>query len=107
MKAGGDRYHNIYLEQKLDYDQALVELGWVPFQNLNIFCTAELADKNVSEYDGQKRWGELGCTIDLDHGRQQLKLTAGQTKGGLVCSGGFCRWEPSFKGFKAVWDWKF
>lgn len=107
VKAGGDRYHNIYLEQKLDYDQALVELGWVPYQSINVFCSAELADKVVSEYDGQKSWGELGCTIDLDHGRQQLKLTAGRTKGGLVCSGGFCRWEPSFKGFKAVWDWKF
>jgi|GEM_PF-1508623 hypothetical protein len=106
-KAGGNRYHNIYLEGGLDYDEALIELGWAPLPKLNIFGTTELADKKVTEYDEEKNWGEVGCTVDLDNGQQQIKLTAGKTKGGLVCSGGFCRWEPAFKGIKAVWDWRF
>ncbi|MDQ7798136.1 MAG: DUF6029 family protein [Candidatus Edwardsbacteria bacterium] len=107
VKAGGNRYRNIYDVEKLYYDEVLAELGWVPLGWLNVFATADLADKPIAEYDDQKSWGEAGCTIDFDQGRQQLKVSAGRTKGGLVCSGGFCRWEPAFKGFKAVWNWKF
>lgn len=107
LKAGGNRYHNIYQTENLDYDEVLAELGWVPLKWLNVFASADLADKPVAEYDGQKSWGETGCSVDLDQGRQQLKLSVGKTKGGLVCSGGFCRWEPAFRGFKAVWSWKF
>jgi hypothetical protein len=107
VKAGGNRYRNIYLDENLNYDESLAELGWVPLPNLNLFATAELADKEVAEYEGEKSWGEMGCTIDLGNGQHQVKLSAGKTKGGLVCSGGFCRWEPAFQGFKAVWDWRF
>jgi len=107
LKAGGNRYNNIYQTEDLDYYEVLAELGWVPLEWLNVFASAELADKPVAEYDGQKSWGEAGFTADLDQGKQQLKLSVGKTKGGLVCSGGFCRWEPAFQGFKLVWDWKF
>jgi len=107
VKAGGNRYRNIYDMRRLYYDEVLAELGWVPFAWLNVFANADLADKPVAEYDGKKSWGEAGCAIDFDQGRQQLKVSAGRTKGGLVCSGGFCRWEPAFKGFKAAWEWSF
>lgn len=107
LKAGGNQYNNVYLDQSLDYRELLAELGWAPVPWLNVFATGDIADKRVSEYDDQKSWGELGCTVDLDNGRQRLKLSVGQTKGGLVCAGGFCRWEPAFRGIKAVWDWKF
>ncbi len=107
VKAGANRYKNTYDIEKLCYDEFLAELGWVPWEWLNVFATADLADKPIAEYDDQKSWGEAGCTIDFAQGRQQLKVSAGQTKGGLVCSGGFCRWEPAFKGFKTVWNWKF
>lgn len=107
VKAGGNRYRNAYITERLYYDEMLAELGWVPFEWLNVFATADLADKPIAEYDNKKSWGEVGCAMDLDQGRQHLKVSAGQTKGGLVCSGGFCRWEPPFRGFKAVWDWTF
>ena len=107
LKAGGNRYHNIYTSEDLAYDEILAELGWVPLKWLNVFASADLASKPVAEYDDQKSWGEAGCTADFDQGRQQLRLSLGKTKGGLVCSGGFCRWEPAFQGLKAVWSWRF
>jgi hypothetical protein len=107
FKGGANLFNNIYLTENLDYNEALMELGWVPFEWLNVFASGSRSDKKLGEYDNQQQWGEVGCTADYGGGKQQLKLSAGQTKGGLVCSGGFCRWEPAFRGFKAVWSWKF
>jgi hypothetical protein len=107
LKAGGNQFSNVYLTQDLHYSELLTELGWAPTSWLNIFASGDFADKRVSEFDNQRSWGEVGTTIDLDDGRQRLRLSAGQTKGGLVCAGGFCRWEPAFRGVKLVWDWRF
>jgi hypothetical protein len=112
VKGGANLFNNIYLTEtreveNLDYNEALVELGWVPLEWLNVFASGSASDKKLAEYDNERKWGEVGCTADYGGGKQQLKLSMGQTKGGLVCSGGFCRWEPAFRGFKAVWSWKF
>jgi len=107
LKGGANLFNNIYLTEPLDYNEALAELGWVPLEWFNVFASGSASDKKLAEYDNQKRWGEVGCTADYGGGKQQLKLSVGQTKGGLVCSGGFCRWEPAFRGYKVVWAWKF
>jgi hypothetical protein len=107
LKAGANQYNNIYLTERLDYNELLAELGWAPVEWLNVFATGNFANKRVAEYNDQQRWGEAGCTINFANGSQRLQVSVGQTKGGLVCSGGFCRWEPAFRGLKAAWEWKF
>jgi len=46
-------------------------------------------------------WPMLELTIDLTT-RHSLRVRVGGEKGGLVCSGGVCRFEEPFRGVKLV-----
>ncbi|UCD20187.1 MAG: hypothetical protein JSU64_03350, partial [candidate division WOR-3 bacterium] len=56
-----------------------------------------LADKLGSETS----WPLAELSLDLTN-RHNLRIRAGAEKGGLVCSGGVCRFEEPFKGVKLV-----
>ncbi|UCF70467.1 MAG: hypothetical protein JSW49_09765 [candidate division WOR-3 bacterium] len=56
-----------------------------------------LADKLSSETN----WPLAELSLDLTN-RHNLRIRAGAEKGGLVCSGGVCRFEEPFKGVKFV-----
>jgi len=114
-KVGGTRYRNHYgLADDMSwintpipghYDGATAELGWSPLTWLNVAGSIEFASHRVPEYNNQVRWGMVELMVT--QGNQKLMLSAGQTKGGLVCSGGFCRYEPAFRGMKCTWEWRF
>ncbi len=107
MGLGGDQYRNHYIDQDLDFYSLTAQAKWSLLSLASIYGEAELCTKRLPEYEDQRRWGEAGIDLAWGQDRYHLKLSAGQTKGGLVCSGGFCRYEPSFRGLRASWEWKF
>lgn len=46
-------------------------------------------------------WPMLELSLDLTH-RHNLRIRMGGEKGGLICSGGVCRFEEPFRGVKVV-----
>ena len=46
-------------------------------------------------------WPMVELSLDLTH-RHNLRIRVGGEKGGLICSGGVCRFEEPFKGIKVV-----
>ena len=106
LRVDGDKYNNLYVSGPLQFNEIRTELSWVPFGFINLYGQMEVSDKRLPEYENQQRWGRAGATINIGQA-QKLDMSIGQNKGGLVCSGGYCRYEPPFKGFKAVWLWGF
>jgi len=68
---------------------------------VTVTLTGERRDKEVEEEQPGKEWraAQIDWDISQDH---RLTVILGSEKGGLVCSGGVCRYEPSFDGVKAV-----
>lgn len=100
-------YDNRYIDGGLKYEAPAAEFKWSPFSAISFFGSGELASRRVPEYEYQKRWGEVGAEVSFANDSQHIIISVGQTKGGLVCSGGFCRFEPSFRGLKASWEWRY
>ncbi|MDP2807863.1 MAG: DUF6029 family protein, partial [bacterium] len=105
--AGADLYDNYYFSSGLKYTEYFIDLSWNAGWDILIYGSGSLASQKVPEYQDQDRWGEAGASYQWDQGRQKLTVSAGQSKGGLVCSGGFCRFEPSFRGLKAAYQLSF
>lgn len=57
------------------------------------------ASEAIEEYDGEDLWIslELAWTFAQSH---DLKLKVGEERGGIVCSGGICHYEPPFSGVR-------
>ncbi|MFQ5906433.1 MAG: DUF6029 family protein [bacterium] len=68
---------------------------------VTVTLTGEWRDEEVEEEQPGKEWraAQIDWDISQDH---RLTVILGSEKGGLVCSGGVCRYEPSFDGIKAV-----
>jgi hypothetical protein len=49
----------------------------------------------------EKTWPMAELSVDLTS-KQNLRIRVGAEQGGLVCSGGVCRFEEPFKGIKVV-----
>lgn len=107
LGLGVDQYQNHYMGGDLKYNSLTAEAKWTPFGFASVYGEGELASERVPEYDNQERWGEAGIDLAFGQDRHHARLAVGHTKGGLVCSGGFCRYEPSFRGIKAAWEWRF
>jgi len=55
----------------------------------------------VSKLGTEKSWPMAELSLDLTS-KHNLRIRVGGEKGGLVCSGGVCRFEEPFKGIKVV-----
>lgn len=55
----------------------------------------------ISKYGEELSWPLAELSLDLTT-RHNLRIRVGAEKGGLVCSGGVCRFEEPFKGVKMV-----
>jgi len=106
VRVDADKFNNLYIYGPLRYNEIRTGLSWVPFGFIIIYAEMEVSDQRLPEYENQSRWGRAGAVINLGPD-QKLEVSAGQNKGGLVCSGGYCRYEPPFKGFKTTWIWSF
>jgi hypothetical protein len=49
--------------------------------------------------DGNTSWRSGSVTLHLGD-QHDLTVSVGSERGAIVCSGGFCRWEPPFDGIK-------
>jgi len=60
----------------------------------------EKASRKVPEYAWEDLWilGEITFRLSEKH---EFQLREGHERGGIVCSGGVCRYEPPFKGLRA------
>lgn len=67
--------------------------------------TLRYAWEERSGFDTESFWG--GSLEYLPSPKITLSLFGGSDPGGLVCSGGQCRIEPRFKGYKATLSWRF
>lgn len=55
----------------------------------------------IPKLGSETSWPMVELSLDLTN-RHNLRLRVGAEKGGLVCSGGVCRFEEPFKGVKLV-----
>ncbi|KPJ72847.1 hypothetical protein AMJ52_04925 [candidate division TA06 bacterium DG_78] len=55
----------------------------------------------VEKYGDETAWPLAELSLDLTH-RHNLRIRVGAEKGGLICSGGVCRFEEPLRGVKAV-----
>ncbi len=55
----------------------------------------------IHKLGNEKAWPLAELSLDLTN-RHNLRIRVGGEKGGLVCSGGVCRFEEPFKGVKVV-----
>jgi hypothetical protein len=62
--------------------------------------TGELRDKELEEKPG-KEWRSAQVDLDITQ-NHRLTMMVGSEKGGFVCSGGICRYEPPFDGVKVL-----
>jgi hypothetical protein len=56
---------------------------------------------DLGKIGSEKNWPLAELSLDLTT-RHNLRIRAGAEKGGLVCTGGVCRFEEPFKGVKVV-----
>lgn len=105
LRLDGDRRQNRYLLYgQLPHDLVRTEAGWSPFPLLQVFAEAEISSRRLPDYQNQRRWGRAGAVLKIGESHK-LEVSVGHYKGGLVCSGGFCRYEPPFRGMKTTWQW--
>lgn len=92
---------NFVREGEDSYQERGISLSADLFNDFTLTLNYEMATKPVKRYDYDKRWflGEVSLSL-LDN--LVLRLRFGEEKGGLVCSGGVCRYEPPFSGIKSV-----
>jgi hypothetical protein len=62
---------------------------------------SRVPDWLISKLGSETAWPMVELSLDLTN-RHNLRLRVGAEKGGLVCSGGVCRFEEPFKGVKLV-----
>ncbi len=55
----------------------------------------------IAKLGKEKSWPMAELSLDITN-KHNLRLRVGSEKGGLVCSGGVCRFEEPFKGVKVV-----
>ncbi len=60
-----------------------------------------IPDWLIPKYGEETAWPLAELSLDLTN-RHNLRIRVGAEKGGLVCSGGVCRFEEPFKGVKMV-----
>lgn len=62
---------------------------------------APTEDWLIEKLGTQTSWPMAELSLDITN-RHNLRIRVGAEKGGLVCSGGVCRFEEPFRGIKAV-----
>ncbi len=92
---------NFVREGEESYQERGISLSADVFKEFTLTFNYETATKAVKRYDYDTRWLLLeGSFSLLDN--LILRIRLGEEKGGLVCSGGVCRYEPPFSGIKSV-----
>jgi hypothetical protein len=81
------------------YTELTADLGLLFGEGRAVTVSLTRASKPIEEYDGKQTWAsvELDWVFNAQH---ELKIKAGRERGGVVCSGGVCHYEPAFSGVR-------
>ncbi len=99
FKAGFDRYSNVYTGGDFSYIEFFEETE-INIMDFFIIGNITKSTEKVPEYENKDFWWETGIGVRKDNGKKVFSIKYLNTKGGLVCSGGICRYETSFKGYR-------
>jgi len=88
------------LGEELEFTDQRLHLSYTLAPYGTVTLTGELRDKDV-EHEPGREWRSIHVDWDVtqDH---RLTMMLGSEKGGFVCSGGVCRYEPPFDGVKVL-----
>jgi hypothetical protein len=88
------------LGEELDFIDQGAHLSYTYAPYGTITLSGELRDTETEQEPGTE-WRSVQIDWDVTQ-NHRLTLMAGSEKGGFVCSGGVCRYEPPFDGVKAL-----
>ncbi|MHB9027919.1 MAG: DUF6029 family protein [Candidatus Latescibacterota bacterium] len=94
------QYFQEALYSRTWYSNGILSLGIARSPWLNFSVTAELLEGNV-RFSEKKSWiyGSIGFRF---RARQMIELGYGETRGGMTCTNGLCRYVEPFKGFRLI-----
>ena len=81
-----------------DWMAALVEFSFAPHWSFSLSDMYNHGSSHIHYYHVGASYSRNSLNVSLD---------AGRTREGMVCSGGICRWQPSFKGVSLRFQWSF
>ena len=93
--------HNWISADDKDYAEWAAYVGVGRSGLVSLVFRYERRSKTISYLGDEKEWKTLELSWDITE-THNLRIKAGNEKGGLNCSGGVCRWERPFDGIKAV-----
>jgi hypothetical protein len=84
---------------RIRYTEVTADLGVLVGEGRAITFSLTRTSQPLPKYENQDVWGsvELDWIFSASH---ELKLKAGRERGGIVCSGGVCHYEPPFAGVR-------
>lgn len=96
-----DYEHNFIWDNIREYYEQTISLS-IGKSALFVLSLRYVRRSRVIEYLSEETsWPLAELSLDLTH-RHNLRIRVGAEKGGLVCTGGVCRWEEPFKGVQLV-----
>jgi hypothetical protein len=103
-------YHQARLDYRLgtsfEYSRRSGALTYSYAPWVVLYFSWEQATEKIPEYANEDRWVISELTLKLSE-NHEVKIRQGDERGGLVCSGGVCRYEIPFKGTKIVFANRF
>ncbi len=86
--------------ERQSYNEASIDLSLSLGESRGATFSVIHASEPVLEYNNKDTWValELGWNFAGNH---DLKVKIGEERGGIVCSGGVCHYEPPFTGVRA------
>ena len=83
-----------------DYNEVVVDLSLSIGDARGATLSVIHASEPVAEYDFADTWVALELAWAFSS-TEELKIKVGDERGGIVCSGGVCHYEPPFSGVRA------
>ena len=93
--------HNFITDNLNNYYEQTIALSIGKPPQFVFSVQYERRNRVIEYLNDEKDWPLAELSIDLTE-RHNLRIRVGAEKGGLVCSGGVCRYEEPFKGVKVV-----
>lgn len=81
-----------------DWIAALVEYNLSP--SWSFFVSDMYNHQRIETYNDKVNYYSLGASFT--HGRSRFQLSYGRNRAGMICSGGVCRYTPSYTGFNLL-----
>ena len=81
-----------------DWMAALVEYNLSP--SWSFFVSDMYNHQRIETFNDKVNYYSVGASYT--HGRSRFQLSYGRNRAGMICSGGVCRYTPSYTGFNLL-----